>query len=54
MEYLGRIAGALKVDITELFRKSDDFVALVRLNGKTFDFDSLGKLKEWIKSNEET
>ena len=53
MEYLGRIAGALNVDITELFHKSDDFVALVRLNGKTFDFDSFGKLKEWIKNNEE-
>lgn len=52
MEYLGRIAKALKVDITELFSKSDGLVALVRYNGKTFDFDSFDKLKEWIKANE--
>lgn len=50
MEYLGRIASALGVDITELFRKPEQFVALIKYNGELLGFDSVSELKQWANS----
>ena len=53
MEYLGRIAGALGVGITELFQKPKQFVALVRSDEDVFAFDTAEALERWLSARKE-
>lgn len=42
---LEKIAGALGVEVADLFRPKNDFIAFVRMNGQTHTFTTPGDLK---------
>lgn len=49
VETLERIAAALGVQVTDLFEKKGDFIAMVSAQGETRRFDSPGDLKRYIE-----
>ena len=53
LETLYKIAEALNVDITELFKKREDIVLLAKYNGKTIEINKEDLIK-YIKEKEGT
>lgn len=49
LETLNKIAGTLKVDITELFKKEEDILLIARIKGKEVEI-SKDELLSFIKS----
>lgn len=47
---LEKIANALGVEVSELFRPKDDFIALVRNQGETLTFQKRGELKDYVEN----
>ena len=48
LETLGKISETLNIEISELFRKSDDIALMVRVNGETYEINK-DEIIEFIK-----
>ena len=48
LETLGKISETLNIEISELFRKSDDIALMVRVNGETYEINK-DEIFEFIK-----